>query len=141
MKKMAYLSERKRFTYGIAHLVVYATAFGNLNIPEDYVVEDGFALGEFVAEVREKYEKGQLSKKEVERLEAAGLAMDKGLQDWEIMYRMAAAFVETHGVLPEADYRTKENVLLGAWVRRQQVVYEALTEGQQRKLNRIGIGR
>ena len=137
---MASGKERKWFVYGIAHLVMYSTDHGNLNIPEDYVAEDGFHLGEFVADIRERYAMGVLSETEQKRLEGTGLAMDKDMQDWETMYRMAADYRATHGVLPEAGYRTEDNVLLGAWICRQQVVFERLNDRQKERLEVIGIG-
>lgn len=132
--------DRKWFVYGIAHLVMYHTEHGSLNVSEEYKSADGFELGEFAADIRERFSKGELSENEQKQLEDVGFSMNKDLQDWETMYRMAVAYVTGHGELPDAGYRTEDNVLVGAWVHRQIVVFDRLTDGQKEKLRRIGIG-
>ena len=143
--------ERHLFEVGMAHLLLYNTQFGNLNISDEYVSPDGFKLGKYVAELREEYldQKARLvmgadtndliSVGQIMRLNTMGFSFDKDLQDWEYMFKLTSDYVTTNGGLPGRNYRTEDNIMLGAWVWRQRGLYGFLTPKQQEKLSEIGM--
>ena len=146
---MCYKMSRQAFEIGLAHLILFCNSNGNLNVPEDYICSDGYALGEFVGRIRCMYRKkqgatesdnpGTLTQNQIKRLDFIGFSFEKELADWEYMYKLAADYVRMHDELPKRNYRTDDNVLLGAWVWRQRGIYAILSRGQQEKLSQIGI--
>lgn len=128
------------FVQGIAQLLFYQTATGNMYVPEDYVTADKFPLGEFVKDVRRCYQDHLLAEEQEERLEEIGFAMDDSQQAWKSLYRLTREYTLFHkGKLPDPTERTPDNVLLGAWVRKQRLTFYQLRPKQQERLRRIGI--
>lgn len=124
------------FEIGLAHLILYNTAAGNLNVADDHICPDGYRLGVFVSTVRVERD---LSVEQAVRLCNIGFSFDKDLQSWETMFRLASEYVSRCGGLPDWYYQTEDNVLLGAWVWRQAERCLFLSEEQKKKLASIGI--
>ena len=131
--------KRRAFSALLAHLILYETEHGDMKVPENYKADDGYELFHNVEMLTDEYRNGALSQEQIERLERIGFTFDKDMQDWETMYRRAKDYVREYGRLPDISYRTEEQVLLGAWVHRQTVVYERLSEEQKEKLEDIGV--
>ena len=79
-----------------------------------------------------------ISISQITRLNTMGFSFDQKLQDWEYMYKLTTDYVKIHGSLPDRNYRTDDNILLGAWLWRQMGRFAFLSENQQKKLSRIG---
>ncbi|MCR5598259.1 MAG: helicase associated domain-containing protein [Lachnospiraceae bacterium] len=125
---------------GIAQLLFYQTANGNMDVPWDYVTPDRFPLGEFVRDIRTGYMENRFSSEQIKKLTEIGFSMDKDLQAWESMYLRIKKYVEEHkGRLPKATEHTADFILIGAWVRKQRLTFYRLSEKQQAKLREVGI--
>lgn len=137
---MSFSISRKRFVQGIAQLLFYQTIMGNLDVANDYVTADRFPLGKFVIDIRLANQEGKLTEEQKERLAGIGFAMEEENQAWETMYLVAKRYISEHdGTMPKATERTSENMLLGAWVRKQQLLFYSLTKEKQEKLLQVGI--
>ncbi len=131
---------RTDFMQGIAQLLFYRTVNGNLDVPESYVTAERFPLGEFVKDVRGCYQENRLTGEQEKRLAEIGLSLDETQQTWESMFLLARDYVMLHdGKIPGPTERTADNILLGAWVRKQRFTYHNLRRDQQDCLRRIGI--
>ena len=125
---------------GIAQLLFYQTANGNMDVPEDYVTPERFPLGEFVRDIRMRYAENRFSPEQIKKLTEIGFSMDKELQAWESMYLRTKKYVSEHdGRLPKPTEHTADYVLLGAWVRKQRLTWHRLNADQQERLREVGI--
>ena len=128
------------FSQGIAQLLFYQTENGNMDVPEDYVSSDRFPLGEFIKEIRINHQDGLLSSDQEKMLDEIGFAMDESEQTWKSLYNLAKEYVSSHdGKLPKPMERTTDNVLIGAWVRKQKLTYYHQPEEHRSKLSEIGL--
>lgn len=131
---------RAEFVRGIAQLLFYQTKNGNMEIPPEYVTGDHFPLGEFVVKIRELHHEGMLTREQVDRLQNIGFAMDADNQTWETMFSIVKRYIEEHqGHIPKVTERSKDCVLVGAWVREQRLLYKRLEKEKQERLQAIGI--
>ena len=134
-----YIYSNHEITQGIAQLLFYQTEHGNLEVSEDYVSPEGFPLGEFVENIRDCYKEGLLDPKQIQRLENIGFEMDSSMQLWKTMLLRTQDYISNNGRLPTITERSDDNILIGAWVRKQILIYNRLSSKQQEELARIGI--
>ena len=128
------------FVQGIAQLLFYQTQNGNLDVPEDYVTADKFPLGAFVRDIRTCYQNGLLSEDQERQLDDIGFSADETLQTWMCLYRLTREYTHHNGgKIPGATERTADNALIGAWVRKQRLMFYALSPEQRLRLEGIGI--
>lgn len=128
------------FVQGIAQLLIYQTQNGNMDVPEDYVTADKFPLGAFIQDIRTHYRDGLLQEDQERQLEDIGFSADESLQTWMSLFRLAREYTTlNNGKIPGPTERTPDNVLLGAWVRKQQLMFYALSPEQRHRLERLGI--
>jgi len=131
---------RTCFAQGVAHLLIYQTANRNMDVDETYLSSDGFPLGEFVLKVREAELGKKLETWQKEKLKSIGFALEKADQPWESLYTIVKEYAgKNNGALPKATERTKDNVLIGAWVRQQVFTFRHLSKKKQKLLREIGI--
>ncbi len=134
------INQRSHFAQGVAHLLIYQTANGNMDVDETYLSSDGFPLGEFVLKVREAELGKKLETWQKEKLKSIGFALEKADQQWESLYYIIKEYAgKNNGALPKATERTKDNVLIGAWVRQQVFTFRHLSKKKQKLLQEIGI--
>ena len=134
------INKKSYFTQGVAHLLMYQTSCGNMDVDETYLTSDRFPLGEFVLKIREADSKGELQAWQKEKLQSIGFALEKTEQPWESLYAIAKEYIaKNNGVLPKATERTKDDVLIGAWVRQQLYTFWHISKEKQRMLRSIGI--
>lgn len=128
------------FTRGVAHLLLFQTAHGNMDVDDDYLTPDRFPLGEFVSEVRTANSEGRLNEAQKEKLRSIGFAFDKQEQAWESMYYLAKDYIKkNNGTLPDITERTSDNILIGAWIRQQVLTFRNISINKQQLLREIGI--
>lgn len=136
-------AERWERSYEAA--AAYFAREGNLDVPYDYVTDEGIGLGRWV--YRQRILLGRKKSGEPEtgerqerykRLSAIGMVWenDAWLEKWEL----ARAYYEEHGNLdlPQS-YVTKEGVWLGKWVYLQKERYRR-ERGEQAAWRRQGVG-
>lgn len=134
------INSNSYFSQGVAHLLIYQTTHGNMDIDEEYMSSDRFPLGEFVSEVRTAENEGIINAEQRSRLKNIGFAFEKQEQPWDTLYAIAKEYIEKHdGNLPKATERTSEDILIGAWVREQKLTYLYLSKSKQQLLDDIGI--
>lgn len=137
---MSFYFSRLKFVKGIAQLLFYQTNVGNMDVAKDYVTPDNFPLGEFVYSIRQANKEGYLTQEEKDKLEEIGFSMEKKNQTWETMFTIAKRYVAEHnGRIPRPTEQTQEHILIGAWIRKQIMVFYRLEEVQQEKLKSAGI--
>ena len=125
---------------GIAQILFYQTVHGNMDVEEDYVTADRFPLGEFVRLVRDCYKKELLKPEQVEKFSGIGFSMEESMQAWESMlFRVKKYKIEHGGNLPKPTEHTPDQVLIGAWVRKQRLTFYSLSGKQQERLREIGL--
>ncbi len=135
------INKKSYFMQGVAHLLVYQTVNGNMDVDETYHAADRFPLGEFVFEVREAEAEKKIETWQREKLKSIGFAFEKTDQPWESLYNIVKEYVgKNNGALPKFTERTKDDVLIGAWVRQQMFTFWRLSKQKQKRLREIGIG-
>ncbi len=129
------------FDRGYAKLLIYLRDHPGLPIKNDYISEDGFHLGDWMAETRSLWQSGYLTEQQERMLEEIGFSKAEDSQSWESMYRLLRNSMKTHIEDPiELSYRTEEGVMLGAWMDRQQRLFMSLAQEKRYKLQELGLG-
>ena len=135
------LQEKNRyFNQGYIHLLHLIRNQPQLMTEEDYLTEDGFALGQWMKEIRKQWDAGELNKRQIAKLEAIGFAKLEICQNWEAMYRLVYDYFIVNGNAKiNRFYRNDEGIMLGAWLDKQVHFFSGLTKEQQEKLIAIGV--
>ena len=113
--------------------VKYYNAHGNIDVPTEYIDEDGILLGKWVSRQRYAWQNPERSSARVtpERkalLDELGMIWEK-TDSWQHRYELAAAYKKEHGSLAvPAQYRTEDGIWLGSWLSRQK---QMLREGKK----------
>lgn len=124
---------------------------GNLDMPSNYVDEDGYNLGRWVCQQRSKYNKTDyhgitLSSEQIEKLESIGMVWSVLEQKWNDFYLSAKKYYEKNGdlVVP-ASYIDENGLKLGRWICQQRNYYYkksergTISEERIKKLEAIGM--
>ena len=133
----------QKWEKGYAEAKAYYEAYGNLNVPVSYVSPDGYKLGGWIADRREKG-KEKHSKEQQGRLDALGMVWVKP-DSWEVRYGLAKEYYEEHGNLNIPSKYRADGIWLAKWVNEQKQVYagkragKVLREDQVRRLEEIGM--
>ncbi|MBQ2988583.1 MAG: Helicase associated domain protein [Clostridia bacterium] len=128
---------------GYQAALAYYNEHGNLNVPTSYVTPDGYKLGAWIADRREKG-KEKHSEKQQNQLDVLGMIWTKP-DPWEVRYDFAKQFYEKHGNLNlPGDYQV-QGIWLAKWLNEQRQIYignrgeKKLTEEQINRLEQIGM--
>ena len=127
---------------GYAYLQAYYEENGNADVPTMYVANDGYRLGAWVCDQRERKDKMSYDRKE--RLNALGFIWEKP-DSWEVRYALAKAYYEEHGNLNVPPKYIADGVWLSKWLNEQKQIYNGkrkskkLTQAQIKRLEAIGI--
>ena len=121
----------------------YHHKYGNLDIPSNYVDDDGVRLGTWLLNVRAGAKKGNertpLTADQIRRLDELGMEWEgRHSSAWDKAYAAACQYKKVHGNLniPVA-YKTDDGIALGRWIRRQSAA--KLTGSRKAKLDAIGM--
>lgn len=124
-------------------LTEYKIEHGHLLVPRDYITPDGKRLGNYVSNIRSRYQNHKLSDGYINRLEAIGFTWSAMDYYWEQNYRKAEEYYYANGHLnvPKR-YKTEDGSKLGLWVATQRNVYLKrvpgdLTPEQKEKLDKL----
>ena len=77
----------------------YYQQYGDLQVPVKYKDDMGFALGNWLNNIRARYRSGGLSQSQEDALEAMGIVWNAVDSRWECCYAEAARYYEQHGDL------------------------------------------
>ena len=109
--------------YDLAAL--YYSEEGDLLVPASYKTKDNVSLGAWIGHQRKVYRENKLSDKEIDLLSKIGMVWSLSDYEWMKMYDLAARYYNDNGNLfVPKNYKTGDNVLLGAWVERQRKLYQ-----------------
>ena len=123
--------------------VKYHAAHGNLDVPTEYIDEDGILLGKWVSRQRYAWQNPERSSARVtpERkalLDELGMNWEK-TDSWQHRYELAVEYKKEHGSLAvPAQYRTEDGIWLGSWLSRQKLM---LREGKKLSAERCAALR
>ncbi|MCD8337632.1 MAG: helicase associated domain-containing protein, partial [Lachnospiraceae bacterium] len=119
----------------------------NLDVPRDYVAEDGTRLGAWIFRLRSLRAgtaKGTPpTPEQIRRLDAIGMTWTSRDEDkWEKAFQAAKKYADEHGNMQvPVKYVTEDGFQLGTWVQRQRVNYKngRLSEARIQRLNAAGM--
>lgn len=135
---------------GFEHAKAYSEAYGNLLVPAKYVCDDGYRLGTWIMNMRQRRVNDRLqlglTEDRVRRLDEIGMKWDVLSLQWEENFLEAARYYREHGdLLVSSRYRTKSGFALGAWIHDLRTARSSgsrnrrLTQEQVDRLNAIGM--
>ena len=128
----------------------YYDIYGDLNVNVSYITPNGFALGTWIANLRQKrignIQALVLNDERIARLDSIGMIWDKFSYIWEQNFLAAMRYYLDNGHLNVPNnYKTKDNISLGTWInnlrRKGKNVGKGaiLTQSQIERLNTIGM--
>lgn len=139
------ISYNDKWEVGYSHAKQYYEIFGDLKVFPTYVTSDGFKLGSWIDNQREKYRAGAIKQYRFDRLNE--IEMIWKLPDpWEIRFEIAKKYYEEHGAiaLMPGQY-TEKGMAIGKWINEQKHIRkgkrkgQTLTDEQIKKLDSIGM--
>lgn len=127
---------------GFSYAQAYYTEHGDLDVPTTFITNDGFRLGAWICDQRERVHK--LSNERKKRLDEIGMLWVKE-KSWNKAYALLKAFYEANGHLDiPHDYKA-EGIWLNKWLNEQKQIYlgnrgtRKLTDEQVSLLEAIGV--
>lgn len=143
----------KSFDESYKLVLKYYNEHGNINIPKDYILDDGYNLGSFIYNQKNLKRDGKLSPDRVKLFDDLGINWTikevKKNPSWDEMFKLAKNYFDTYGDLEVSRrFITKNGITideegynLGRWVSRQRVGYKdnKLSEDKIKLLESIGM--
>ncbi|MDB2644313.1 helicase associated domain-containing protein, partial [Luminiphilus sp.] len=121
-----------------AALKQYYAEQGDCLVPNKYVSQSGFKLGNWVNNQRQAG--ATLTKERVDRLNRIGFIWDPYEQQWEEGFSALKQYYAEHGdCLVPLRYATPSGFKLGNWVSNQRKAATTLSKERLDRLNRIGF--
>ena len=127
---------------GYEEATTYYKEHGNLDVPTTYVLANGYRLGGWICDQRERRDK--LSDERKERLNALGMIWVKE-KSWDKAYAAACEFYTLNGHLNVPHGYKADGIWLNKWLNEQKQIYagnrgnRTLTKEQIALLEQIGI--
>lgn len=131
---------------GFEHAKAYFVQNGNLNVPIMFVCEDGFKLGAWIANHRDK-SGVRITEERRKKLDSIGMIWSKPTADelWDKRFEVVRSYYEEHGDLNMPNDFKVDGTWIAKWLNEQKHIYhgkregKALTDVQIKKLESIGI--
>ncbi|MBQ8399428.1 MAG: Helicase associated domain protein [Clostridia bacterium] len=128
--------------------VNYQKKHGNLDVPSDYVDEEGIRLGAWISSIRDAKKnvhskRAQLTAEQIRKLDDLGMIWGSRQELlWNKNYMAVRAYYQQHGTLdiPVA-YETEDGLRIGKWIRRRREEYlKGLLDAERKaKLDLLGM--
>lgn len=140
---------RKRWKIGLEHLKEYVNRFGSASIPHDYVCEDGYCLGTWVAAQKNKYKKRSLTAERNKDLLEAGLALPEAIasrdqywaKKWKDGLDHLKEYVKRFGSASmPSRYVCDDGYRLGSWVSARKHEYNTGALDDKKAMELIEAG-
>jgi len=126
-----------RWETGFSHLLRYVAAEGHTRVPKDFKL-DSYPLGNWAANQRSAYSRGELDESRVARLECVtGWMWNATAQAWENAFQHLCNYVKQHGHARVPFKYKGDGFSLGAWVVKQRAKRLKLPSDQQRRLEAL----
>lgn len=109
-----------------ALLTQYHREHGNIQIPKDYITDDGIRLGTWLAALRRRYNgraenRAPLTDEQIRQLDELGMIWDSHARKWDEAYARAEAYYNRHQDLNvPATYKCADGFVLGKWLNQQR---------------------
>lgn len=132
------------FANGMVHAQEYFRANGDINVTRSCCSPDGFRLGEWVANQRERYRRGSMPEQHKKEMESVGMVWERP-DSWNTKYAMLESYYKTHGNISISTNYKENGVWLGRWLSEQRQIYHGkrkgkhLTEEQINQLDSLGM--
>ena len=81
----------------LCHAEKFYEKFGSLDVPQDYVCEDGFRLGQWIRTLRDPSCNHVLPQSIIDRLNAMGMVWDVTTYNWQKMFAVCRDYYAEHG--------------------------------------------
>ena len=119
---------------------LYYKQHGSIDMPHDYVNDDGVRIGAWIDKQRRLIKEGDLNQDQLERLALLGIEkQNKYDKQWERYYAEAEKYFRSYGNLDiPVSYKTKNGMALGRWMSKQRCDNE-LPMDRKKKLESIGM--
>ena len=139
---MSWQRDMSRWEEGFLRAEICFKDNDSLNPPVDYISDDGFPLGRWIATQRHRYQIGKLKEKQIKSLEKLNIEWNPAEAFWHEGYRNACDYSKANGNLyvPNS-YVNDYGFKLGAWLSNQRTRYKSgkLSEEQIELLENIGM--
>ena len=139
---MSWQRDISRWEEGYLHAEEYYKNNLNLDPKAEYLSEDGFPLGRWIASQRNKYQKGKLSDIKISKLEKLRMNWNPHEALWQEGYHNAKVYYKANGNLCiKSSYITDDGYKLGAWLNNQRTKYKTgkLSNERIAELEKIGM--
>ena len=120
----------------------YKVKHGDVLVPQNYKIADGFALGSWVSQQRVAKAKGKLAAGRIARLDELGFVWDPLDEMWASAFQQLQQYKVEHGdVLVPQNYKIADGFALGSWVSQQRVAKAKgkLAAGRIARLDELGF--
>jgi len=127
---------------GVDHLRAYIARQGHADVPQKYVANDGFTLGEWVSIRRRDHKIGRLSPARVAELNALGMVWDPREATYRIGLDHLRAYAAAQGhANMRASHVADDGFKIGAWVanRRHDHKIGRLSTARTAELDALGM--
>jgi len=127
---------------GVDHLRAYTAVLGHVNVPWEYVADDGFKLGAWVSRRRQDHRIGRLSTARIAEMNALGMVWSIRDTGYRIGVDHLRAYTAAQGhVNVHRKFVTDDGFKLGAWVntRRHDRRIGRLSAARIAELNALGM--
>lgn len=120
----------------------YLHTNGDLDVPADYVAQNGIRLGVWIRNLRTAKRKGTLDEKQISRLDEINMIWDdKFSRNWENGFEHAKEYFVKHGNLDVPTmFVCEDGFKLGAWIaNHREKSGTRVTEERRKRLDSIGM--
>ena len=126
---------------GIKHLKIYVEKEGNALVPDDFIQDDGFKLGQWIRKRRTSYKRNKLDKEKIKYLESLNdWTWDPINDHWDRGFLKLKKFYTKyeHPNVPTS-FTTEDGFRLGAWVdrQRQNIKKSKITKERREKIESL----
>lgn len=132
------------FEAGLSHAKDYFSENRNLDVPVSYKSPDGYKLGGWISDQKEKFAARKLTQDKIEALEQIGMVWEKP-DSWNERFSLAEDYFRSHGDLEIPPQYTVNGIWLSKWLDEQRQIRngkrkgKSLTDEQIKRLDEIGM--
>ena len=129
---------------GFGYAETYFKQHGDLLVKNDYVTEDGYALGKWIVNQRSAYKgtaRSRLTDEQKKRLDDIGFVVDVNEYRWNCASERAAEYYRYHGTVSVPCGYKVDGIDLQSWFteQRRTIKNGKLNSTQVMKLSQLGI--
>ena len=136
-------ARHEEWMVGCSHLEAFALREGHVCPAQKHVASEGFRLGAWVNQQRNRFNAGQLTDYQQARLQALGMVWDALDVAWEDGYQHLVRYYDQHGTVyvPSTYADPDDGYELGRWLVRQKATMRLrdIPETRAQRLSEIGL--